>query len=563
MPAIDKVKQREASWVEVVKVMMKAISTETRLELNKLGRDESWFGSSRSNIEVQVAALEAIGHSAEAKAIPEFVHLLVIEKGEVWRAAAEATAKLMAALESSDYVAMDQLVRSVGASNYGNYSPWRKMQPEDMNRFKDTEFPVSLYGLASFHPSGYVREAAVKELARQNSGAAIPFLLLRMNDWVGSIRERAHQALRERLNPVYAKHWLKNWPLLLHLKCCGRGDTNIIEPVTELLRTDACKEALQFGMNHRNKLVRKASFQIIAESTASARREVFAQLIYDADPSMRAWAIRHLVKDVPDADLPALIKPMLNDRHMPVRSQALWLMAERWPEAAREALLAGLLDDHVAVREMARHFLSREASFDAREIYLEKLRSQKSVPAALCGLGETGGSDDGAVILPYLKRSEARVRRCAVYALGRLDVEKYLGVIFEKLFDLQSSVVRQAMKALQPKARLVPVDDLEALVSADERKVVHQAVIVLLSKKGKWERLPLILMLCAVENAVTANLALNALNDWFERYNRSFTEPTRSDHERINKALDKWGYCASAKAVKEVRSCLKIYFPNS
>jgi HEAT repeat protein len=538
--------------------MMKAISAETRHQLNKLARDESWFESLRNNTEVQVAALEAIGHAAEAKAIPEFIYLLAVGEGEVWRAAAEAVAKLIGTLEPSDYVALDQMVRSVEF-----YSPWRKMKPEDLKRFVDVDFSASLLGLASSHPSGHVRESAVKELALQNSGAVIPFLLLRMNDWVDSVRQRASHALRERLNPAYAKQFLKNWPLLIHLKQCGRADTEIIVSVTELLRTEACIEALQFGMSSRNRLVRRASFQLVAESAKSARLEVLKQLMNDTDPSMRAWAVRHLLPDISDGELPEVIRPMLKDRFMPVRSHALWLLVQRRPDVARDALLAGLLDPHVSMRELARYYMVQETGFDACKFYRNTLigGKQDDFYGAICGLGETGNSDEGELLLKFLNDKAPKLRRAAVYALGRMNSEKYQLNIFTMLSDPRSRVVKQAMKALLPKARLLPMQWIKDLPETDDRRVVRQAGLVLLLNRGKWERLPLLLQLCADADQVIASQALNALRNWLTGYNKSFAEPTKTDRDEIMRALARFEGKVPAKFVHEVQQCLKIYFP--
>lgn len=51
--------------------------------------------------------------------------------------------------------------------------------------------PAAAAGLASLHPSGFVREAAVERLATSDDPLALPFLLLRANDWVSPVRDAA------------------------------------------------------------------------------------------------------------------------------------------------------------------------------------------------------------------------------------------------------------------------------------------------------------------------------------------------------------------------------------
>lgn len=50
--------------------------------------------------------------------------------------------------------------------------------------------------LASLHPDGHVREAAVTAMGRRVRPAHLPFLVERAVDWVPEVRAAAHQALR-------------------------------------------------------------------------------------------------------------------------------------------------------------------------------------------------------------------------------------------------------------------------------------------------------------------------------------------------------------------------------
>jgi len=161
----------------------------------------------------------------------------------------------------------------------------------------------------------------------------------------------------------------------------------------------------------------------------------------------------------------------------------------------------------------------------------------------------------------FLHHKEPRLRRAAVYALGRLDGIEYQMRIFTMLSDPQSRVVKQAMKALLPQARMLPMQWIRDLPETDDRRVVRQAGLMLLLKRGKWERLPLLLQLGADTDPVIASQALNALNDWFSKYNQSFAEPSKADREEILKALERFGAKLPVWFVQEIQACLKIYFP--
>ncbi len=100
-----------------------------------------------------------------------------------------------------DLAALDQRVRNVSEYRYGIDPQWQKLRPSDVSRLATSKFATSLVGLASFHKSGYVRETATQQLALQRTGEELPFLLIRLNDWVSEVREVATKAVRARLEP--------------------------------------------------------------------------------------------------------------------------------------------------------------------------------------------------------------------------------------------------------------------------------------------------------------------------------------------------------------------------
>lgn len=66
-----------------------------------------------------------------------------------------------------------------------------------------------LLQVASFHPKGYVREEVVRLFAGTELTAALPCLLVRLNDWVRAVQLLAAEAVGARLG------------LELRRRCCG------------------------------------------------------------------------------------------------------------------------------------------------------------------------------------------------------------------------------------------------------------------------------------------------------------------------------------------------------
>jgi HEAT repeat protein len=276
----------------------------------------------------------------------------------------------------------------------------------------------------------------------------------------------------------------------------------------------------------------------------------------------RAWAVRRFLPEVVAEELPSIAAPMLADRFMPVRRDALWALATKCPEFAVEPLKRALLDNHVGMREVARHFLGADVGFDVRQFYLDAVKRQevKTLAAAIRGLGETGKPEDTGIVSTFLKAPEPRFRRAATYAVGKLDAEHFVAQLTQLLVDEMPGVSREAFKALLPKARQQSLDDYWKLFTNDQRIFVRRNALALMLRFSKWERLPPLLLAFADEDKRFSGLASNALQAWSRNYNSSFAEPTRTDFERIQDALNRIEKNLPYGVAAEIRACLKIYF---
>jgi HEAT repeat protein len=470
--------------------------------------------------------------------------------------------QIISELRPLDLAALDQRVRGWSAYGYYNLQNWQSLRPADVSRLAQSEFATSLVGLASFHSSGYVREAAVEKLALQRMGKELPFLLIRLNDWVMQVRDTAARAVRARIEPAYAVHFLANIALVLRLRACGRVDRQFVDEVRGLLKRPECKDLLQAAMASKDRAIRRISFQLAAEADPSARASIIRAVMTDPDAVARSWAVRHFLPEATPDDLPGVVEPMLKDRFIPVRRDALWHLAQKRPDLAAEPLRFALLDNHISMRETARQFLGIANVANPRAFYVEAVvhAEDKLRFAAICGLGETGSATDVNLIAPFLSSKLTKLRRAAVYAIGRLDVEGNLSTLTGLLRDEKPSVSREASKALLKKARQIPLRELEDMLASSASFHVRRNALTLLLHTDKWRKIPAVLNACADEDATISGLATRALRDWFITYNRSFAEPTRTDFERIQPVLAKVESKLPRGAAKELRDCLRIYF---
>ena len=460
-----------------------------------------------------------------------------------------------------DLANLDHRARGYVAYGYFNANNWKSLRPADVGRLAQSSHPTILVGLCSFHFSGHVREAAVEELALQRSGKELPFLLIRLNDWVSPVREAAARAVRERIGPAYAIHFLANISLVIRLRICGRADKQFLENVFALLRRPECREQLQGGMASKDKVVRRISFQLAAEGEPTTRLSLIRSVLNDPDASARSWAVRHFLPDVTPDQLSEVVGSMLCDRHMPIRRDALWAVATKRPDLAAGHLRRALLDPHTLMRETARQFLAVAEVSDIREFYVEAVRQGEGpqLVGSICGLGECGMAPDAVSIASYLHSALPKLRRASVYGIGKLDGDRYLAGLTDLLADSKASVSREAMKALLPRAREIPLERLEALFTGYSVLHVRRNVLALIMLAGKWRRLPTLLRACADSDPQIAGLAIRSIRDWLANYNRSFAEPTTEDLEQIRDGLRRFGDILPDHLATELQACVAIF----
>ena len=96
-------------------------------------------------------------------------------------------------------------------------SGWAKLAGERITHAQPSTLALVV---ASFHPVGFVREAAVARLGETDEEVALLALAMRAADWVPQVRDRARAALARRASSVQSL--LRVGPLAVVLAAQGR-----------------------------------------------------------------------------------------------------------------------------------------------------------------------------------------------------------------------------------------------------------------------------------------------------------------------------------------------------
>lgn len=400
----------------------------------------------------------------------------------------------------------------------------REVSPERLASVSDR---ATALGVASLHASGWVREEAVRLLARSDEPLAIAFLLIRANDWVEQVSQRAMSSIEARLAQRGAGELVPYLDLVYRLEGVRRNDLrSLVHRVEGAIASPAASALLRQACTAGTRRSRRRCLELALRVKTFDLRPVLRSSLDDPDPVIRVVVAR-AVGEAFDADeLRRILGEMRSNRSPSVRRAALEIVADRLPAESRPVQERLLFDSNAFVRSMARWYLRSTPGFDAAGRYRDALKSGAQEPvAALLGLGETGSGNDAPLVEPFLAHERARLRATAVSVLGRLAPDDHRDRFIQLLADPSPRVARAARDLLLRQRAL----ELRVLIDAalrGESPSHRRCGVDLVARHDHWTA-GLAWLRIAREGGEDASArARAALRTWADRYNRVFTLPT-------------------------------------
>src|SRR2546426_4479663 len=442
-------------------------------------------------IEPQDEIIRQIADAGEPTAIPDLLPFLIIGDRRSILDSAKAIHHLLQMLKPTDFVRFDEFVRQGYPDWRVRREPWYLMKPKDVGHLASMgEMSASLLGIASCHTNGHVREAAVRELGKTETGTELPFLLIRANDWVPEIRSSARNFLLNRIRSDYI-HRLMDWlPLALRLSNVGRDDHSVIlEAVRGLLASSEAREALREGFESQDQFVRRFCFQLALNSNDGDLLTVLQRAFVERDAQVRKEAVYKLHAILPSGGSKELLIRARNDGCMAVRREALHIFAEKYADEADQEFQSALLDANIAVREEAQYYFQRKGTVDLRAYYSDRLEtsSSRQLCPAIAGVGETGVAKDSQLVERFLNNQHSKVRVAALHTIAKLNPDAYLDKFVLALDDASSKVAREAVLALSKKANSVGGQRLWEIFDSCRYPHGKRWALFLLARINKWD----------------------------------------------------------------------------
>lgn len=361
--------------------------------------------------------------------------------------------------------------------------------------------------VASFHPDGYVREATVARLAEFNEPLAAAPLALRAADWVLQVRDRARLALERRLADSLGATLVTAGPVALAMQERLQGRW-LAEHIHTILR-EGSAAVLQAALAAPDWRLRRVAYAAVLAAGRLELPQLLAAATHDSDLPTRVRCAEAAVTAAVAAGTVDAVRPLLTSGTAAVRAEVVHALAR---DGDLEPAVAALRDRNPTVRAVAQAAIRRAGS-DPVERYRQLVATAPPDPSAVAGLGETGGSQDVRLVMPWLAHPLPRGRAEAVRALRRLGAASP-DTVGGLLDDPSAAVTRQVTVALRPWAAQLDLWRLRSLLAAANPDHVRVAAYRLLSERDTWTRLLVDLELVADQSSALRERARSDLDAW-------------------------------------------------
>jgi HEAT repeat protein len=488
-----------------------------------------------------VGVLKQLLDLAEPAAIPYVAPVLVTGTKSEIIFAARAIEAMLSRTAPEELAWLDAHMRSSWFFRYPCHGRWRKLKPSEVAKCVGPgERGRSLLRLSSFHASGFVREEATRRLALIQDGSELPYLLLRLNDWVSEVRKLAEKAVISRIQTNYVDHLINNLVLVDRLKRVRRvNHSDVVERITRLLSEPASRPSLLAGMNSSSRIIRRSCFSLLAADESADKAGFLLLALEGKDPVIRLWATRLIGSALTQSQLAEVLFRLLHDRFAPIRCEALGMWVKALPDNAREQLLTALLDSSRSVREEARFHLRRVSDLDLAQFYRDivMVNSSKRLAIALSGLAETGIAADASLVSPYLSHPVSKVRRTSIECLIKLGGEQHVRVVLGMILDRSPSVSAQARRALKPYVRAIGAGPLWTLFEEAVTAHGQMNLLSLIAALSKWDSISYFILGLSHEDPAVSELAASLVDRWYATYCRNQLVPSRDQLAQLEAAL--------------------------
>jgi hypothetical protein len=175
--------------------------------------------------------------------------------------------------------------------------------------------------------------------------------------------------------------------------------------------------------------------------TPPVKAEIVEKGTKDSDPEIH-WIVFQNVRNFSEDCLVQYLPYFLENSSPKVCSSAMMAIPEGHWQEFKDVVFENMFSASSSVRNTARFVLKEQGWTSFVDEYRKRIAAGLLTPGVLSGLGETGNSDDFAMLKAHVSNSRASIRSAVIAGLHRLDVDQSVPYLIEALNDPSSKVSR-------------------------------------------------------------------------------------------------------------------------
>lgn len=370
---------------------------------------------------------------------------------------------------------------------------WRNVNILDSkNAIDNVEDWKMILILGSFHPNGFFREQCMVELAKCEG--TLPYLILRMNDWVYQIRNLAFHLIIKKVKNCSIFEVLLSLQFLDKVKKSQRRETHeldivysefiikIEQNINSFNWLDICNYEFQTRKSIYKMLFSKPFLQIDEANTILEK---------DKHSHCKSIIIEGILS-IYNCPLEQLDLYMKN-KNSRVRLNSLQSKYDK-VQNYWDGLEHMLLDSNHAIRDFTIYILKKNTNINVIDYYTNAL--DEDVPdIGIIAIGENGNKDHVHLLLPFLNNKSEKTVKYTLMALNKLMGYDAIDIFWKYLFDLRASVSKAAYLSIQKNKIRFGAAKLFHEFNNCTIPHIRRNLLLLLMQDNSWLRLPYLLSL--------------------------------------------------------------------
>ncbi|WP_313562353.1 HEAT repeat domain-containing protein [Ruminiclostridium cellobioparum] len=394
-----------------------------------------------------------------------------------------------------------------------------------------SDISIHLLGIASLNSNGYIREKAIRNFSKVSSSSAIPYILLRLNDWVLPVRSLAEYTLKNILTIDNVEAFIDNSYLLNKLQNVLRADSiNTTELIIDYLKDDSIKSKIKNSLRHPKVKARLFCYMLLRDSI-SYDEDIINSALKDKSFEIRIWLVE-AIKKLDSEQKIATASKLLNDKSAKVVTAVLRNFEDIVCLEFKDVLEKLVTDNRASVRDEARFIAKKHSLIRDFPEYYRKQLSENPTPGTLVGLGETGCKSDFTLVSSFYTFENAKIRLAAITAMWYIAKDEAINYVLKELDSEIPKIKKTARKIILGSRMPHVIYEMKTYLKSDKSDI-KLFTLTAICRYGGWRALEAILYAVSFWKSPETDKAKSFLDNWLSKSASLYTRPESTTYSNI------------------------------